>query len=163
MIQTSDSYVHGTAAEQLQYNVYEENNVLKQKKNQRANAKVKLKIVFALLLFFSAVFILIYRYALITDINYKINTATVKYNEVASLNNRLKVEIEKNTDLTRIKEEAEKRLGMHKPDKYQIVSVKLPRTDHTEIAGQENEQGSKPENKLALLMERIGKLVHLLY
>ncbi len=133
MIQTDKNYVHGTAAEKLDYDVYSENVLLKDKKRQRANNKVKTKMVLSIALVFVMFFFVMYRYAVITELNYKLDSINKKYNDIKNDNTSLKVSIERELDLNKIRQTAESRLGMHTPDKYQIVFVKVQKHDYTSV------------------------------
>lgn len=163
MIQAGKNYVYGTAAEKLEYDVYEGNKVLKDKKRQRANNKAKLKMVCNILIVFAACFTVMYRYALITDLGYNIHKANKTYKEVLNENTRLKIAIEKEMDLNKVREIAETKLGMHKPYKHQIIYVKVPKNDFTKIPDDYNQTGNTVENLFAMIFERVGKFASLLY
>lgn len=127
-------YVHGTSARKIQYSqydVYEKNQVLKEKKKYRSNRFIKIKVVLSVLLVSFVGFTAIYRYALITDLNYKISKLKTEHKNLVNDNLRLRIAIEKNTDLAEIKSVAENRLGMQKPDKYQIVYIRVPKDNFT--------------------------------
>ncbi|MDF2524017.1 MAG: Cell division protein FtsL, partial [Clostridiales bacterium] len=90
MLETGKTpYVQGTAAEKIEYNVYEENKVLKAKKQQKSNNNEKVKIVVAVILTFACCLTLIFRYAQITEMNYKLLKANNQYNEIMNENSRL--------------------------------------------------------------------------
>lgn len=136
----NSDYVHGTSARKIQHNqygqhdqydVYEKNRVLKEKRKYRSNRFVKIKVVLSVLLVSVIGFTAIYRYALITDLNYKINKLKVEHKELVNDNLRLRIAIEKNTDLAEIKSVAENRLSMQKPDKYQIIYIRIPKDNFT--------------------------------
>lgn len=163
MIQKSGDYVHGTSAEKLEYNIYEENRVLKSKKVSRSYLKAKVKAVILILVLFAACFAVVVRYAQITEINYDINKAVKTYNSIRNENARLLVEIKKETDLTKIKEIAETRLEMQKPDKYQIVYVNVPKGDYTIVAENYDQSSKTNDNFFAVLFDKVNKLISLLY
>jgi hypothetical protein len=56
------------------------------------------------------------------------------YNDKKNANIQLRLEIQKNLDLNRIKEIALTRLDMQEPDKYQIVYVRVPKKDVMKVA-----------------------------
>ncbi len=150
----NNDYVYGTSAKKIQYDVYEENKVLKEKKKYRSNRFTKIKIVFSILLVFLAGFVVMYRYALITDLNYKISRLEKEYNNLKDDNSRLKIAIEKDTDLSRIKSTAEERLDMQKPDKYQIVHIRVPKNNFTITSETyKNKQGNN--HFIALLLTKV--------
>ena len=163
MIQTGGNYVYGTAAEKLEYNVYEENKVLKAKKKARSDGKTKLKVVCVILFMFSCCLVLMYRYALITELNYSVNKLDKVYNELRNDNSRLRMAIDNANDLENIRKVAEERLGMQKPDRYQIVYINVPKSDFTLVADTYKNTLDNDGNMLAVLRERVGRLIRLLY
>ncbi|NSW90517.1 MAG: cell division protein FtsL [Firmicutes bacterium] len=150
----NNDYVYGTLAKQIQYDVYEENEVLKEKKKYRLNRITKFKAVVSILLIFALGFIVAYRYALITDLNYKISKLEREYENLRDENSRLKVAVEKDTDLPRIKEAAEKKLGMQKPDKYQIVYIRVPKSNFT-VTSETYKNSIKNNNLLAVILTKV--------
>lgn len=156
MKQKGYEYVQGSAARQLeqarqvqqtsqleQYDVYEKNSVLKAKKQYKSNRKVKLKLVLSILAVLVAALAVMYRFALITQLSYNINQNEITYNNLRNENSILKVQVETQTDLTEIKEIAETRLGMQKPDKSQVVYIKVPRNDYTVVMNAQDKADSK--------------------
>lgn len=163
MNQGNERYVYGTAAEKLQYNIYEENKVLKEKKRYRSNNRVKLKVIGTCLLIFSACFLLIFRYAVITKLNYDVSKAEKAYNVLRNDNSRLKVQIEEELDLTQLKTLAVERLGMKEPDKMQIVYLKVPKYDVTVVSEDRKDSKQSRGSVAAVILEKAGKFVALLY
>lgn len=141
MIQKEIGYVHGSAARQLQYDVYEQNKVLKEKKRYKNNRKVKLQLVLAIIAVLAAGLAVMYRYAIITEMSYEISQKENDFSELRNENAILKVQIETETDLTDIREIAENRLGMQTPDKSQIVYIKVPRNDYTVVMDTRDDAG----------------------
>ncbi|AEV69001.1 cell division protein FtsL [Acetivibrio clariflavus] len=163
MIKTDKNYIQGTAVRKLEYDVYKENKVLRQKKEQRANNKVKVKVVFAFMVLFALSGLVMYRYALITDLNYKINSKMIELNEIKNENTRLGVKIERELDLQKIQKFAEENLGMQKPDKSQCVFVKVPRSDFTTAASNNNGMDKNSNNIFKAILSKVDKFTELLY
>lgn len=163
MIEKDSTYVHGSAAPKIKYDVYEENKVLKEKKKNRTNNKGKLKGLGLILIFFAVGLAVIFRYAVITELNYKVVKEQKAYEALRDENTRLKVEISKETNLDKIRTAAENRLGMQRPDKYQIVYVKVPKNDYTEAVDRKNMEKASPGNMFALVQEKVSKFAGLLY
>jgi cell division protein FtsL len=163
LIETNTKYVYGSAAPKIDYNVYEENEVLKRKKVQKSNSKVKLKMVLGILSVFCGFVFLMYRYAIITELNYSVEKASKTYAKVSNENTLLKISIDKNLDLNKVRDIAETKLGMHQPDKFQIVYVKVPKTDLTvrdnKLTGDSTEAGS---GAWLALFNKVTKLVEFL-
>ncbi|MFA6308285.1 MAG: cell division protein FtsL [Clostridia bacterium] len=127
------NYINGTSARKLDYNVYEENEVLKEKKKHKSNNKIKSKMIFSFMIIFALGFVILGRYATLTQLNYNVSKYTNEYNEIQDKNVKLKVDIQSKTDLNKVRQIAEQKLGMQKPDKNQIVYVDVPKTDFTVV------------------------------
>ena len=162
MIDTEKNYVHGTAARKLEYDVYEKNKVLKAKRKQKSNNRAKVNLILGILVVFSLIFLIIYRYALITELNYNIDKSNKSYSEIKNENSILKVDIEKDTDLNKIKQIAEEKLGMHKPDKFQLIYVNVPKNDYSIVSLKYDYSGNNT-NLFGLITNKLGKLTHLIY
>lgn len=163
MKQAAENYVHGTAAEKLEYNVYEENKVLRAKKKSKQNNNLKLKAVGLILIVFAACFVIIFRYVMITELSYKIDSLNKKYAEIQNEDTRLKVQINEQTDLQKIKLVAETKLGMTKPDKSQIVCVNVPRSDFTRVSDINEAQTQVNSNMFALIRDKVVGFTRLIY
>lgn len=163
MIKTDKNYIQGTAARKLEYDVYEENKVLSEKKKRRVNNKLKVKVVFAFMVMFSLCGLVMYRYALITDINYKINTRMNEYTEIKNENTRIKVKIERELDLQKVREYAEENLGMQKPDKSQYTFVKVPRNDFSTASSEIKGEGKNDGNIFEALLSKVDRFTGFLY
>lgn len=157
------NYIHGTAARKLEYDVYEENKVLSAKKKQRNNNKIKMKVTLCLFVILALGCFAMYRYAQITEMNYKIDKELRVYNEIKDENIRIKVEIENSLDIQKIKDVAEKKLGMHKPDKHQITRVRVPQNDLTIVSDAAKYEESKNAGILSAVMNKVDLLANLLY
>ncbi len=161
MIQKDYEYVHGSAARQLEYDVYEENKVLKAKKRYKSNKKIKLRMVVAIIAVLAAGLAVMCRYAIITKVSYDLNKLEKDYEKIRNENSVLKVQIETKTDLNEIKEAAEKRLGMQMPDKSQIIYIKVPRNDYTVVMTSKAQAGND-ESIIGALADKASGLIKLL-
>ncbi len=161
MLQKDYDYVHGSTARQLQYDVYEENTVLKEKKRYKNNRKIKFKLVLSILAVFVAGLTVVYRFAAITELSYQINQSEKTYNELRNENSILKVQVETLTDLTDIREKAETRLGMQKPDKSQVVYIQVPRSDYTVVMNTQSGTEEIGGSTLKLFINKAASLVRL--
>jgi cell division protein FtsL len=161
LIEKNYGYVEGSAARKLEYDVYEENKVLREKKRYKNNRKVKLKSVLTIVAILAAALAVMCRYAIITEISYKISQKETEYNNLKNDNSLLKVQIETETNLTDIKETAEARLGMQTPDKSQIVYIKVPREDYTITLDPKNETDGN-ESILKTFINKLAGLVSIL-
>lgn len=160
MIQKDYEYVHGSAARQLEYDVYEENKVLKAKKRYKSHRKIKLRMVMAIIAVLAAGLVVMCRYAIITKLSYDLNKLEKDYEKIRNENSMLKVQIETKTDLNEVKEAAEKRLGMQMPDKSQIIYIKVPRNDYTVMMTQKA-QAENDESLVGALIDKASGLIRL--
>jgi len=131
-------YVYGSVAESIEvntrsevYDPYEENPLLKSKKIARDNAKLKTKIIFYILIVFGLCGLTMFRYAQISQLNYENNKLEKKYDGLTKQNQLLSIQIENARSLSNIREVAENRLQMHKPNKNQIIYINVPKKDVT--------------------------------
>lgn len=131
----------------------------------------KIKAVFAIAVFFMVCFIILYRYSVITETTYRIDRYNRELNELKMANDRLGIQTEQGIDLINIEKIAKTRLGMQKPDQYQVVYVKVPRRDSTQVASDMDidelyRREIITNSKTAFLGgigERFGRLVRFLY
>lgn len=161
MIQKDYEYIQGSTARKLQYDVYEENTVLKAKKRYKNNRKIKFKLILSIVAVLIAGLTVMYRFAAITQISYNINKSEKIYNELRNENSLLRVQVETETDLTEIKEVAETRLGMQRPDKSQVVYINVPRNDYTVVVKTQDEAGGDSGNALKAFINKVASLERL--
>ena len=81
-------------------------------------------------------FVLLFRYACITEMSSQLTKLKGEYDEVQSVAVAKEFELEQEIDLKRVEEIATTELGMQRPEKHQIVYVDMQNSDYTE--------GSKP-------------------
>jgi len=152
---TNNKYVYGSVAENDKndvYDPYEENAVLKSKKTARSNTKVKAKIIFNIFIIFGMCAIIMFRYALISQMNYDSNKLSKQYVAMQNENDLIAFDINKAEGLESIREVAENKLNMHKPDKSQIVYVNIPKEDVTILA-------SKNQSKVLVMVKDAGNSI----
>lgn len=160
MIEKDNYYVEGSAAREIKYDVYEENKVLKKKKQYRDNRAAKFRLIMSLIVVFAAGLIVMYRFAVITQLNYNIARSERAYNDLVGENSRLRVEIENNTDLAKIKEVAEQKLGMSEPDKSQMVTIRVPKNDYTVVL---NTSDGNSKGLLSPVLDKLYGLMGFLF
>jgi cell division protein FtsL len=162
LIQTGHEYINGSTARALEYNVYEENEVLKAKKQYKNNRKAKARVVISVLTVLVAGLVVMYRFALITQLNYNIYKSEKQYYDIRNENMQMRAQVEKDTDLASIKEIAETRLAMQKPDKSQVVYIKVPRNDYTVVMNVQDDVEQLDGNTFSLLIDKIAGFINLL-
>ncbi len=146
MADAARKYVHGSVAEQLNYDPYEENKVLKSKKIARNRKKIKMRIILSIFLIFGLCAATMFKFAQISQMNYDNSKLEKQYEQLVNENARLKLDILAAMDLTNIRNIAENELNMHKPEKSQIVYINVPRTDKIILANKEETTLQKLES-----------------
>jgi len=117
----------------IQNDKNDENSLIKEIKIKRHNRRIKFGLTAKTFLVFLIGLLVLYRYASITEINYKVDETIRNYNELKNQNDRLGIEIAKSINLQEIRRISEERLGMQKPSSYQIVNISVPPVDQTEL------------------------------
>jgi cell division protein FtsL len=158
------SHFDGNAARKIEYDVYSENRVLKEKKITRARGKVTSRVVFVVFLVFLMGITVMYRYALLTEINYDIDRLNQQYMDLKNDNSMLRVEIGAKTVLEEIADTAKTRLGMALPVSSQIIHLRVPGEDYTVVSEEYRKEGpSTVEEPFTVLVDKISRLSKLLY
>lgn len=135
-------YIYGSAAPKLPERVErpaEQKRVQKQPAARplpTESAIPKAKMILGILCVVVIAFIIIYRFSAIAELNYYMGTLTEQYNQLRDENRKLEVEIETSINLDRVKQVAETKLGMHKPEHYQIVLVNVPKNNYSVVMDQ---------------------------
>ena len=150
MAETKNNYVYGSLAEKVNYDPYEDNAILKSKKIARDNKKLKVRIILNINLVITMFIVVMIRYAQISKMNYESNVLKSEYTRIQNENQLLSIDIQNAMDLKNIRQIAETKLDMHKPDKSQIVYVSIPKKDVTITA-------NKEQSKLTVLFNSISK------
>lgn len=141
----SNYYSVGSAAKRIEYDVYKENQVLRNRKIRKSLRKIKIKLMMSVLFVFFCSMFMMYRYAQITDLNYRINESQKTLGKITNENLKLKVRIDRSLDLSMVRDIAISRLGMHKPERYQMVAVSVPKDDYVKY-NEKAEQSIKDDD-----------------
>jgi len=157
-------YIDGSSARQIQYDVYNENRVLKQKLKSRKNIKLKLKVVASVMLIFAIGFTVMYRYAQVVDINNKLSAMEIEYESVREANAKIKIRLEQETDLNVIKRLAEESLGMRVPAESQTVYIKVAGKDLTMVSDEYKNitDETSGDSMFAVLMDKVREFTGLI-
>lgn len=137
-----NGYIYGSAAPKLPEQA--ERPIETQKIQKRAYRKPlsqkqiipKAKMLFGIAFMVAISFVILYRFSVIAELNYKMGTLTDEYNRLRDENRRLEVEIATSINLDRVKELAETKLNMHKPDSYQTILVSVPKNNYSVVMDQ---------------------------
>lgn len=129
MLQQNQYYSSDSLARNINYDIYYENTLLKKKNVSRKNMVIKAKFITVMMIVFLLSMNTLYRYAVITDLNYRIHDNQREYERLADQNKRLKIELINKVNLTKVRQVAEQELRMHRPYKNQIVFVDVPKIE----------------------------------
>ena len=92
-------------------------------------SRKKVRVFLVILLVFAAFFAIITRYGQMTKLNYEIADLKESLITQNAVNSALSVDLEKKTNMMKIRHAAESQLGMQEPDKYQIIYIDVPRAN----------------------------------
>ncbi len=106
-----------------------------------SSTRKKARTFIVILLVFAAFFTIITRYSQMTKLNYEIADLKESLITQNAINSTLGVELEKKTNVMKIRHTAETELGMQEPDKHQIVYVNVPRANSTFAAAEPTHTG----------------------
>jgi cell division protein FtsB len=95
--------------------------------------KIPSLMVFTLLLIFFGSMMLALSFALITELEHQINAVRAEISTQRDDNLALRSGITQKYTLDEVKEIAEGRLGMFKPDRSQIIEIYVPKESYTEL------------------------------
>jgi len=129
--------------------------VLQEIKMRKARNKIRRKYVLMIFVAFIFSIALIYRYSYVIEINESIMLKKAALEKLENENSLLQKHIGAQTDLEKIRLLAESMLDMQKPDKDQIVYIKVPRKDHALIAAPYNQGGADIKNLFTYVVEQI--------
>ncbi|MCK5759441.1 MAG: cell division protein FtsL [Clostridiales bacterium] len=99
-------------------------------------SRKKVRVFLVILLVFAAFFAIITRYGQMTKLNYEIADIKEALITQNAINSALSVDLEKKTNMMKIRHAAETELGMQEPDKYQIIYINVPRANSIVVAEQ---------------------------
>ncbi len=111
--------------------------VLTEIKRKKEDKKIKRSIVFNIVLLVVLGLTVAFRYASVTQINYENHRLEKEYEALNAEAENIQLNIESNMSISEIANEAEKRLGMHKPLSYQIKYINVDAMDQTEYQNTE--------------------------
>jgi len=140
-VERNTRYVYGSAAPKIpvEHQSHTENKVVRRVSSKplpSGSSIPKVQMIFCIVFMVAVSFVILYRYSLISELNYRMSKLTEEYNRLRDENRALNVEIETSINLDYVKEFAETRLNMHKPDSYQIVTVSVPKSDYSVVVDQ---------------------------
>lgn len=142
-MENRNRYMYGSAAPKLPQNperrepARRETTVPATQKAVSAYAQVpKAKLFLGVMTLSVMCFVMLYRFSILTDMNSKMGSMTSDFSGLRDQNRLLRVEIA-GVNLDNVKQIAEEQLGMHKPDKFQVVPVSVPKNDYSVVLDQQ--------------------------
>jgi cell division protein FtsL len=163
-MENRNRYIYGSAAPQMPVRQEEKQPVRREQPKKAVPVAApkyahvpKAKLFFAILAMFSICFVILYRFSALAEMNYQMGVMTKEYDKLRDENRKLKVEIETSINLSNVEKLAMEKLGMHKPDKSQLVPVSIPKNNYSVVLNEQYIQnagstgGSFIENALNAL------------
>lgn len=114
-----------------------------EKSSTKVKTKPALRRVVAFVLAFAAAFVIVNGYVSINEANNEIAKLKSEYNDVLATNQSIQVKIDKTIDLNQLQSVAGEKLGMVRPERYQMFYVDLEMGDKTENAQKSKLQTSE--------------------
>lgn len=107
---------------QYDYDIKPSQKVSSNKKLE-LNKKAKTSTVLSILFIFSLSMILVYRFNIISEKNFQVQTLQKQLDKIQANETKSQIAVEQSTDLNSIEAYAKQKLGMQKPGKNQIIYV----------------------------------------
>ena len=138
-MERKNSYIYGSTAPSFPER--QERNDTGRKVQKKPDIKAlpshshlpKSKMIFCVLFVAAVSFVLLYRYSVIAELNYKMGNMNAEYSRLVYENRKLEVEIATSINLDRVKEIAGTELNMHSPESYQVVEVSVPKNNYSVV------------------------------
>ena len=110
-----------------------DNPVVRAIEEKKAKKRRKRGILFKGALVFSLGLLVVFRYASITEMGYKVAEADNELTQITAENERLDVSIESRLNIGAITEVAKEKFGMQQPQTYQMKVIPVNPLDQTEV------------------------------
>ncbi|MCL2060463.1 MAG: cell division protein FtsL [Oscillospiraceae bacterium] len=132
--------------------------LLREIRMRKERNKVRRKYFLMILVSFIFAIALIYRYSFVIEVNERIMSENATLTRLENDNMLLQKQIGAETDLEKIRLLAESKLDMQKPDRDQIVYIRVPRRDHAMVPAPTRASDGDMMNPFAYLLEQ-AKLI----
>ena len=107
--------------------------VIRAIRTKRKRKRVKALLLLKVGLVFVLGLLVVFRYASITEMGYKVSKAKTEYEQLAADNERLRVNIKSGMNLNELTNLAKEKFDMQQPQTYQMVVLDIQPADQTEI------------------------------
>ncbi len=142
-MEKKNGYIYGSVAPKLPEKAERppvEHQSPKPKKSALPHSKQasipKAKMITCIVCMVAICFVMLYRFSAIAKLNYTMGVLNDKVSQLRDENRMLEVDIGTSINLERVKEIAETKLGMHKPESYQVVVVSVPKNNYSVVMDQ---------------------------
>jgi len=149
-MENRNRYIYGSAAPQMPERQEEKQPIRKVQPKKAVPAAApkyahvpKGRLIFAILGMFLICFGILYRFSALAEMNYQMGVMTNEYNKLRDENRKLKVDIETSINLANVEKQAMEKLGMHKPDKFQLVTVSVPKNNYSVVLNEQYIQNAE--------------------
>ncbi|NLY42442.1 MAG: hypothetical protein GX066_00375 [Clostridiaceae bacterium] len=122
----------------------------------------KIRTLLQVLLCFGVAFFIILRYAAIAEESSQVEAYKKQLNQLKRNNEQMQVELDRSINLQKIEEIAKNRLGMRRPEKYQIVYVTIEKKDYAEVVYEQPDKDNRLGG-LSTLMTIINNVLEYLH
>ena len=110
-----------------------DNAVIKAIHAKRHRKKAKAGLVVKVLVVFVLGLLVVFRYASITDLGYRVSDAKTEYEKIVGENDRLSAKIESQMNIEELTQEAKERFDMQRAQTHQMVVLDVKPLDQTEV------------------------------
>jgi len=118
----NNRYIDGSSAKKI---IYNENNELRKHSDLIVKKKSKSDVMFFFIIIvavFSMLMVLVYRYTMLTEINFNYYEKYRLYNNFKTENNKIRADIQSSINLDEIRKKAED-MGLIQPDSNQVLYI----------------------------------------
>jgi len=129
-------YTDGTSAYKLEKTELKKRKAVKKGKSKARRTR-GVKTVFGILAVTALAFLLLFRYAMITEKTAQVQKLTAELQNVDSYIVQKECEMEQSLDLKKVEEIATTKLGMQRPEKHQLVYIDMNNKDYAEKSGKD--------------------------
>ena len=130
--------------------------VVKEIRIKKAKIKLKFSMISKVIVLFALGLLVIFRFARITELGYKTNDINSGIEEIILENNKLKVDIEKQINLSAIRERAENELNLRAPNESQVIFIETKITDRVDYFESEEKEKGVVESVLDWIKNFLG-------
>ena len=107
--------------------------VIRAIRTKQKRKRVKALLLLKVSLVFMLGLLVVFRYASITELGYKVSSAKTEYEQLSAENARLRVNIKSGMNLNELTSLAKEKFDMQQPQTYQMVVLDIQPADQTEV------------------------------